>query len=283
MKTMASVSNNSLSRVIETVSIPGGRALMGTNKPIFPGDGEGPLREVNVNAFRMTPTAITNRQFAAFVRETGYVTEAERFGWSFVFKGALTHTEFAEDQVAALPWWCKVKNANWHAPTGPESRSANFECLPVVHVSFNDAAVFAMWSGGRLPTEAEWEHAARGGLADVRFPWGDDEPVAVDPKCHVGQANLPGLAPDEIGPLAANVFSANGYGLYNMVGNVWEWTSCNAEPERAATTSLAPLKMLKGGSYLCHRNACFRYRIAARISNTIDTSTGHTGFRVVFS
>ena len=268
---------------LDARKIPGGRALVGTNRPVFPVDGEGPLRERTVAAFRMTTTAITNRQFAAFVGETGYRTEAERCGWSFVFIGALARPEGVAGQVAELPWWCKVRGADWLHPRGRGSGVAGLERLPVVHVSYNDAAAFAMWSGGRLPTEAEWEHAARGGRSDVRYPWGNDDPDAADPKCHFGQAGSPAADPKEVGPVAADAFAANGYGLLNMVGNVWEWTSSGSDEDCGSIGSLVPRKTLKGGSYLCHPDSCFRYRIAARISNTIDTSTGHTGFRVVFS
>ncbi len=268
---------------MDTVEIPGGRALVGTNLPVFPSDGEGPLRERTVAPFRMTPTTITNRQFAAFVDETGYRTEAEHWGWSFVFSGALVHTKQVEERVAGLPWWCRVQGADWLHPRGRGSSIAGRERLPVVHVSYNDAAAFAMWCGGRLPTEVEWEHAARGGKSDVRYPWGDDEPDSADPRCHFGQAGSPEADPEEVGPVAGDAFPANGYGLYSMVGNVWEWTSSSADEESGSVGSLVPRKTLKGGSYLCRPDSCFRYRIAARIANTIDTSTGHTGFRVVFS
>jgi sulfatase modifying factor 1 len=267
----------------QSVRIPGGRALKGTDNPVFPGDGESPLREHTIASFHMTPTAITNHLFSEFVKDSGYRTEAERFGWSFVFKGALSHRESVTDQVSDAHWWCKVSKAYWLDPTGPDSKIANFEQLPVVHVSHNDAAAFAMWAGGRLPTEAEWEHAARGGLADVKYPWGDDDPSCFDSKCHFGQLNSAQLKPDEIGPVAADAFQPNGYGLYNMVGNVWEWTSSDVDNWPANSASTLPCKMLKGGSYLCDPDVCFRYRISARISNSIDTSTGHTGFRVVFS
>jgi len=269
--------------IIQSVRIPGGPALKGTDYPVFPGDGESPLRTNTIAPFDITATAITNYQFSAFVQDTGYRTEAERFGWSFVYKDALRNREFVAGQVLDAHWWCKVSNAYWREPIGPESRIAHFDALPVVHVSHNDAAAFAQWAGGRLPTEAEWEHAARGGLSDVRYPWGNDDPSYHDAKCHFGQLNRPELKPEAIGPVAADAFPPNGYGLYNMVGNVWEWTSSDVDNWHADNASPLPCKLLKGGSYLCHPEVCFRYRICARISNSIDTSTGHTGFRIVFS
>ena len=273
----------SVSCRMDAVRIPGGRALVGTNSPVFPDDGEGPLRERMLAPFRMTPTAVTNRQYAAFVAETGYRTEAERHGWSFVFSGALLHFEGVEGRVAEVPWWCRVRGADWLHPKGRGSGIVGRERLPVVHVSYNDAAAFAMWCGGRLPTEAEWEHAARGGRLDARYPWGDEEPDSADPRCRFGQGGSPEADPEEVGPVAADAFAANGYGLYNMVGNVWEWTSSGADGDHGSNGGFVPRKTLKGGSYMCHPDSCFRYRIAARISNTIDTSTGHAGFRVVFS
>ena len=268
---------------MDTVGIPGGRALVGTNRPVYPQDGECPLRERTVAPFRMTPTTITNRQFAAFVGDTGYRTEAEHHGWSFVFSGALVGTEDVEGLVADLPWWCRVRGADWLHPKGRGSSVTGREPLPVVHVSYNDAAAFAMWCGGRLPTEVEWEHAARGGRLDVRYPWGDGDPDPTDPRCHFGQVDSAQTGPEEVGPVAADAFAANGYGLHNMVGNVWEWTSSSADEEPGSAGGLVPRKTLKGGSFMCHPDSCFRHRIAARIFNTIDTSTGHTGFRIVFS
>lgn len=265
-----------------TISIPGGKALIGTDNPVFPGDGEGPLRQTTISPFTITPTAITNLQFAEFVFETGYKTEAERFGWSFVFRNAVEDKRLIDTYAEAVPWWCKIKAADWLDPKGPATQIDNFAYLPVVHVSWNDAAAFAMWAGGRLPSELEWEHAARGGLQDVRYPWGDDAPNEGDCKCHVGQIKAPHLRAREIGPVRADSYEANGYGLFNMVGNVWEWTTDTASSPATDDKSALPRKILKGGSYMCHPDTCFRYRIAARISNTLDATTGHMGFRVVF-
>ncbi len=262
---------------------PGRKAFLGTNNPVFAGDGEGPLRRVQIDPFHMTATTITNFQFSAFVVETGYKTEAERFGWSFVFRDAVADRKLIDRHVAAAPWWCKIIDADWVNPRGTAPISRDFEKLPVIHVSWNDAQAFAMWAGGRLPTEAEWEHAARGGLGDVKFPWGDKEPTRRDQKCHFGQIEVPHLLPEKIGPIPAVSFEANGYGLFNMVGNVWEWTTDTAQPKSFEPPGSAPSKYLKGGSYMCHPKTCYRYRIAARIFNTIDTTIGHTGFRVVFA
>ena len=266
---------------LEVVQVPGGQALVGTDNPVFPGDGEGPLREIKLGAFQITPTAVSNLQFAKFVSETGYKTEAERFGWSYVFRDAVVDKDLFEPGVEMLPWWCKIEKADWLNPNGSGRLIEGFEHLPVVHVSWNDATAFAMWAGGRLPTEVEWEHAARGGLRDVVYPWGNEEPGANNRKCHFGQINAPELTPVEIGPLPVEAYDANGYGLYNMVGNVWEWIADTADAKANGIDGGVPRKYLKGGSYMCHPDTCYRYRIAARISNSIDTSTGHTGFRIV--
>ncbi len=265
----------------DRVCIPGGTALLGTQFPVFPGDGEGPIREMEIAPFEMTASAVTNYQFSLFVYQTGYKTEAERCGWSFVFRDAMVDQTARKNHVKALPWWCKVA-ADWLDPKGAGMVVANFEQLPVVHVSWNDAAAYAQWAGGRLPTEIQWEHAARGGMGDVKYPWGNDEPTARDPKCHFGQINAPHLEPLEIGPVAARAYLPNAYGLYNMAGNVWEWTADTAPSPDIELNGSPPRKILKGGSYMCHRKSCYRYRIAARISNTLNSSLGHTGFRLVF-
>jgi len=275
------------------VDIPGGKALLGTRRPLIPDDGEGPLRRKRVVPLRMGATAVTNAEFADFVADTGFVTEAERIGWSFVF-----HTQIAAgledtDGVPALEWWRRVDGSNWRNVDGAGGDAArDLPDHPVVHVSWNDAQAYARWAGGRLPTEAEWEHAARGGLGDVLFPWGDAEPDDTTHfPCNIWQGRFPhdNLSLDgHLFTAPAQSYTPNGYGLYNMVGNVWEWT---AEPfvvrslRRTARTchrSSRGYRLLKGGSHLCHKSYCFRYRIAARSGNSPDSATTHQGFRVVW-
>lgn len=273
--------------------IPGGMAEIGTSKPHHLEDGEGPVRQVRVKPFLMDETAVTNERFAAFVAATGYVTEAERFGWSFVFFQFLPE-DFETQAVVGTEWWRRVDGATWSHPFGPQSDTTGIEDHPVVHVSWNDAQAFAAWSGGRLPTEAEWEHAARGGLKGARFPWGEAEPDdSGNFPCNIWQGQFPNHNTDADGyrgTAPAKSFAPNSYGLYNMSGNAWEWT---AEPFRIRSLKrqaqdinerarLENRKLLKGGSYLCHISYCYRYRIAARIGNTPDTTTGHTGFRLVY-
>ncbi|MEH6726607.1 MAG: SUMF1/EgtB/PvdO family nonheme iron enzyme, partial [Hyphomicrobiales bacterium] len=215
---------------IGAISIPGGPGLTGTNKPEVQNDGEEPVRKSKISPFKIAATAVTNQEFEAFVSATGYVTEAEIFGWSFVFWAQVPNSIGATQGVAGVEWWRRVDGANWREVNGPGTAlQAWHPDHPVVHVSWNDARAYAAWAGGRLPTEAEWEHAARGGLGDVRFPWGDQEPNDTDFfPCNVWQGKFPdtNLALDGyITTAPARSFEPNGYGLYNMVGNVWEWTS----------------------------------------------------------
>lgn len=272
--------------------IPGGTGLVGTNRPQIPNDGESPLRRTRVNAFLMAATTVTNEDFARFTSDTGYITEAEEFGWSFVFHNQIPDDFGATEAVPGIDWWRLVDSANWSAPNGPGTEA---DCLmdhPVVHVSWNDARAYAAWVGGRLPTEVEWEHAARGGLGDVPFPWGEIEPddVGCTP-CNIWQGRFPKLNTRLDGyetTAPAKSFRPNGYGLYNMVGNVWEWTS---DPFRIRSLKrqvkerlkgMEGYKLSKGGSFLCHKNYCYRYRIAARSGTSPDSSTTHHGFRVVW-
>ncbi|MEM7567064.1 MAG: SUMF1/EgtB/PvdO family nonheme iron enzyme [Pseudomonadota bacterium] len=267
---------------------------------MLPIDGEGPARRVPIAAFRIDPHAVTAGWFAAFVASTGYVTDAERYGWSLVFQADLPPDLAGADlpRVAATPWWVRVDGAMWALPFGPGSSTEGREDHPVVHVSWNDAAAFAAWAGGRLPTEAEWEAAARGGPAgqrDMPYPWGEDEPsddAAGAARCNIWQGRFPDvdLARDGWrGTAPVHAFAPNAIGLHQMVGNTWEWC---ADPfrvrslrkdakRRNAASRAGGDRLLKGGSHLCHRSYCHRYRIAARTGVQPDSSTGHTGFRIV--
>ena len=277
-----------------SVAIPGGLAEQGTDHPVFPQDGEGPMRRQRLKPFRIGATTVTNAEFAAFVAATGHVTEAERFGWSYVFHQDVPK-ELATRGVVGVEWWRVIEGACWNHPEGPWSDLAGREDFPVTQVSWNDAMAYAAWAGARLPTEAEWEHAARGGLSGRIFPWGDEAPDddAFQP-VNIWQGRFPqhNMALDGYAALApARSFEPNGYGLWNMAGNCWEWT---ADPFRIRSLkSFAKArneeakrkgeKVLKGGSFLCHQSYCFRYRIAARIANTADTTTQHAGFRIAWS
>ena len=236
--------------------------------------------------------AVTNARFEAFVDDTGYQTDAERIGDSLVFQGFLPRHTPPSRAVADAPWWRMIEGASWRTIFGPGSEDALDSDHPVVHVSWNDAKAFAAWAGGRLPTEAEWEHAARGGWGDEPFPWGKRAPNDEDfQPCNIWQGPFPqkNLALDGYkGTAPVRSFEPNGYGLYNMVGNVWEVTS---EPFKvrsqkksvlAAHAGKKGFKLSKGGSYLCHASYCFRYRIAARNSASPDTGTSHQGFRLVY-
>ncbi len=275
-----------------SVLIPGGRGTVGCTKAQIPDDGESPVRRSRVAPFRMATEAVTNAQFAAFVEDTGYVTEADRFGWSFVFWSDVPEAVGATQAVLGVEWWRRVDGANWQRINGPGTEDQWDDTHPVVQVSWNDALAYAAWVGGRLPTEAEWEFAARGGLADATFPWGEQDPNDTEfMPCNIWQGRFPETNTGADGFAAtapARSFEPNGYGLYNMAGNVWEWT---AEPfrirslKKSVKTRLEGMKgyrLLKGGSFLCHRSYCYRYRIAARTGNSPDTATPHQGFRVVW-
>jgi sulfatase modifying factor 1 len=276
------------------ILIPGGRAEVGTNNPLLPDDGEGPRRFVSIEPFALDAEAVSNARFAQFAQETGYITEAERFGWSFVFSRHLRGDAEAMPRVVEAEWWRRVGGASWKEPEGQDSDIAGRAGHPVVHTSFRDASAFAAWAGGRLPSEAEWEHAARGGRKGAQFPWGDEEPEDDGPfPCNIWQGCFPhgntgADGYESTAPVRA--FPPNGYGVYNMCGNVWEWCSdifrVRSLRRAAKTINLISAReerhVLKGGSYLCHRSYCYRYRIAARVGNAPDTSTGHIGFRLAY-
>jgi len=269
------------------------KSFVGTDNPAIAEDGEGPARPVRLHAFELETETVTNSRFAAFIAETGYVTEAERFGWSPVFIGLLPQGTPHIPTRGATPWWVRVDGAYWKAPEGPGSDLCGRSVHPVVQVSWNDAWAFARWSGGRLPTEAEWEHAARGGFADPRYPWGDDEPHDEAVYCNIWQGEFPHintLADGHLGTNPVNTFAPNGAGLYDMSGNVWEWTAdpfrirslSKAAKTRNAAAATQDEKTLKGGSFLCHKSYCYRYRIAARSALTAESSTSNVGFRVAY-
>jgi sulfatase modifying factor 1 len=275
------------------IRLPGGTFLMGTDDGQgFREDGEGPIRKVTLGPFFVSPYATTNAEFSAFVEETGYRTEAERFGWSFVFYRFLTAKAKKKviGAVDSAPWWRAVRGAYWKRPEGPGSGIKTRIEHPVVHVSHNDALAYCGWAGKRLPTEAEWEFAARGGLEQERYPWGDTLTPQGEHLCNIWQGEFPtkntrkdGYA----GTAPVGSFPPNGFGLYDVSGNVWEWCRDWFSPtyhvsntrENPTGPPSGSSRVIRGGSYLCHKSYCNRYRVAARSSNTPDSSTGNSGFR----
>ena len=237
---------------------------------------------------------MTNREFAEFVEATNYRTDAETYGWSYVFhlflsRKTLHRTPQRPDQT---PWWVPVTGASWEAPEGPNSGIDERLEHPVVHISWQDASAYCAWAGTRLPTEAEWELAARGGLEQQRFPWGNKLTPKSEHRCNIWQGQFPDVntaADGWVSTAPANAYKPNGFGLYNVSGNVWEW--CNdwfspthhitADPNNPIGPGHGQRRVLRGGSYLCHRSYCNRYRVAARSSNTPDSSSGNLGFRCV--
>ena len=278
--------------------IPGGHFLMGNDgADARPGDGEGPVRRVSLSPFALGATTVTVADFAEFVADTGYRTDSERIGWSFVFAGHLAGTarrHVLPVAVAGTPWWLAVEGATWAAPYGPGSSVEDLQDHPVVHVSWHDATAYASWIGGWLPTEAQWEYAARGGLDRARYPWGDELLPQGQHRCNIWQGDFPTFNRGDDGFQAtapAASFEPNGYGLFNMVGNVWEWCAdwfgTTWHADESPGTRADPIgpedgteRVIRGGSHLCHRSYCDRYRVAARTGNTPDSASSHTGFRV---
>lgn len=273
--------------------IPGGEFTMGTNDDVgFVADGEGPAHTVKVDPFYMGETAVNNAQFARFIKETNYTTEAESFGWSFVFRAFLPKAvaDTLTQAVAEAPWWSPVNGATWRHPEGPGSNVRKRMDHPAIHVSWNDATAYCDWAGKRLPTEAEWEFAARGGLDQKRYVWGDELTPDGKHMCNIWQGEFPDENSAEDGfktTAPAKSFPPNGYGLYNLAGNVWEWQGdwFSRSYHRSGQTinPTGPIqgtsRSIRGGSYLCHDSYCNRYRVAARSSNTPDSSTANLGFR----
>jgi sulfatase modifying factor 1 len=301
----------------DMVAIPGGTFRMGSNDH-YP--EEAPVHRVTVDAFRLDRTPVTNREFKAFVRATGHVTTAEIPPDPKDYPGALPHMLYAGSLVFSpqphvtdlrdwSQWWSFMKGADWRHPYGPKSRINGLNDHPVVHVSYSDALAYARWVGKDLPTEAEWEFAARGGLDGAEFAWGDEFAPGGVHRANTWQGEFPrqNLNVDgyeRTSPVKA--FPPNGYSLHDMIGNVWEWTSDWYAPKHEADAPKAccipenprggreegsydprlpniriPRKVLKGGSHLCAPNYCRRYRPAARHAEPIDTSTSHVGFRCV--
>jgi formylglycine-generating enzyme required for sulfatase activity len=298
------------------VWIPGGTFVMGSND-FYP--EERPVHRVTVEGFWMDEHPVTNAEFRRFIKATSYVTTAERppdprdypdadptllVPGSLVFRQP-SHRVSLEDYRI---WWAYVPGACWQHPEGPGSTLHGRDRHPVVHVTHADAEAYARWAGKALPTEAEWEFAARGGLDGAVFVWGNELAPRGRPRANTWQGEFPwqNLATDgheRTSPVGA--FSPNGYGLFDMAGNVWEWTADDFRPRHAEdapkaccapggarvssaetsnvlpATDACPRKVIKGGSHLCAPNYCFRYRPAARQGETIDTSTSHIGFRCI--
>ncbi|WP_297609755.1 formylglycine-generating enzyme family protein [Nocardia sp.] len=273
------------------IALPGGEFLMGAEDGSgYSDDGEGPVRPVRLRPFLIDACAVTNNEFEVFTEATGYRTEAERLEWSYVFAGFLPAAlRRSAPRPERTPWWCGVAGAIWRHPEGPGSELDGRGDHPVVHVSWNDARAYCDWIGKRLPTEAEWEYAARGGLVQARYPWGDELDPGGEYLCNIWRGSFPGkntAADGYRGTAPVNAFPPNGFGLYNTCGNVWEWCADRWGTHHEAGTPVDPAgprtgpnRVIRGGSHMCHDSYCFRYRVAARSSNSPDSSAGHTGFR----
>ncbi|MEO7496314.1 MAG: formylglycine-generating enzyme family protein [Massilia sp.] len=275
----------------------GATFLMGTDDALANrGDGEGPVRSVSLSPFAIDVYPVTNADFAAFVQATGYLTDAERYGTSFVFEGQIADERYAdlvEDTLAAAPWWCLVRGAAWNAPEGPGSSVATRMRHPVVHVSWYDAMAYADWSGAMLPTEAQWEYAARGALEQKLYPWGDELTPQGKHLCNVWQGDFPTHNSQADGYAATcpvDAFAPNGHGLYSVTGNTWEWcadrwgnhfSGASSHDPQGPEPGQGEARVMKGGSFLCHASYCNRYRSAARTSNTPDSAASNIGFRCV--
>lgn len=298
------------------IALPGGTFAMGSDR-FYP--EEAPVRRVRVDPFRIDATPVTNAQFAEFVAATGHVTFAEIAPDPKDYPGmdpALMQPGSAVFEMTDRPvdtsvpsWWHFRIGASWRAPAGPGSSIDELKDHPVVHVSHGDAEAYAAWAGKALPTEAEWEFAARGGLDDADYAWGDELAPGGAMLANYWQGLFPfanQMTDGWLNTSPVKAYPPNGYGLYDMIGNTWEWTAdWFAQPkiERKARGSCCvpanprggtrggsidkrdpvrvPRKVMKGGSHLCAENYCQRYRPAARYAQAVDTTTGHVGFRCV--
>src|SRR5499433_2770929 len=302
-------------RAANMVFIPGGTFRMGSDKH-YP--EEAPVHRVSVDGFWIDHTPVTNRDFRRFVNATGYVTFAEIPPDPKDYPGALPRMLKAGSLVFTPPkhavdtrdwsqWWNFKFGANWRRPYGPRSSISGLDDHPAVHVAYRDAEAFAKWIGKELPTEAEWEFAARAGLSGAEFVWGNEFTPGGKYMANTWQGEFPwqNLKEDGFeGTAPVESFPANGYGLYEMAGNVWEWTTdwyqdhgkikhacCTLDNPRGPPRDESydpcvpdvkiPRKVMKGGSYLCAPNYCRRYRPAARMAQAVDTSTCHLGFRCI--
>ncbi|WP_110637077.1 formylglycine-generating enzyme family protein [Salinicola salarius] len=275
--------------------IPAGRFMMGCHDyHIAHDDAELPTHEVALNAYRIDTTTVTNADFTAFVDATGYRTDAERLGDSAVFYLAVAaNRRDILGQPEQTPWWIRVAGADWRHPGGRHSSLAGLENHPVVHVSWHDAMAYCHWSQRRLPTEAEWEFAARGGLEGARYPWGDTPPDdGANWRCNIWQGRFPEQNSAEDGWLTTapvKAFAPNGWGLWQMVGNVWEWCSDPFDADYYANSpeldprgpDASECRSLRGGSWMCHDSYCNRYRNSARIGSPPDSTSQNVGFRTV--
>lgn len=265
----------------------------------FDVDNEGPQTAVSTPDFYMSETVVTNEMFYRFVMDTGYVTEAERLGKSFVFQGLITDENLGKVTASEtdMTWWLDVEDANWRKPEGPGSKITDKMDHPVVQVTWNDANAYCKWAGGRLPTEAEWEVAARSGHEGLEYQWGNELIVNGQYQANIWQGEFPSFNTVEdgyFGTSPADAFYQNDYGIRQMTGNVWEWCLNPARidldifNDKTAEDFIQErsdyeidLMATRGGSFLCHDSYCTRYRVAARHSNTANSASSNIGFRYV--
>lgn len=274
------------------VPIKGGFFEMGARRSKYAEDLDSPPRRVAVSGFSMGRIVVTNALFARYIAESGYRTTAEREGWSFVFHLFLNDPKTHINAPTGTPWWRQVKGACWSAPEGPGTDTAARPDHPVTHVSWDDALAFCAFTGTRLPTETEWEYAARGRRKHAKFPWGNAATDGGRHRHNVWQGDFPMENTDKdgfAGTAPADAFTANDFGLFNMTGNVWEWCADGFGPlPEARHPPLrdpkghpnAARKVMRGGSHLCHPSYCERFYVHSRSHNTPDSSTGNIGFRL---